>query len=201
MGIKKYLFRNPHIAELSWSLREYFTPAKSLEKQLELLREQLRNCPDWTRGHERLGNNSLTAVEKVSRAEIPRLLATVELCSQAIEVLNSEPSSQRTRNPGADRILRSAAMFYQQNHAESLELTEQLLAEYQGNLSEVLQRKLFEQAGGSAMALGMKEKAKHYFGAIPEKHRSPEALAALNYVSGEADSSEASSEYKNTSGN
>ena len=183
MGLKKYIFRNPHFAEFRWVLKEYFSPAKNLDQQLEQLREQLRICPDWTCGHERLGSSSLVAVEKASRAQLPRLLATAELCSQAIEALALQPKFQQSRNPGAALILRSAVLFYQQSHAESLEMTEKLLAEHQGLLSEIMQRKLFEQAGGSAMALGMREKAKHYFGAIPEEFRSPEALAALQYVS------------------
>lgn len=181
MGLGKYVFRSPFIVEVLWKFQNSFARGGA-NLQMKRLRKFLRMCPNWIRGHERLGYLALDTVEKAERTTANRLIATAQLSAEAIEVLGGVDGSGAASHEASSKIITSGVLFYRQSFAEALQLSEAVLAENQNSLDTCLRCRLFEQAGASALAIGLKDKSRFYFDAIPEHLRSEQATSTLQHL-------------------
>lgn len=184
----KYIFRVPLLTEVAWYLHQVRRPeetvsAEAIRSDIALVRRMLRRCPGWLSGHIKLGFLALQAYEVFPRESLPRLLATGELCAQAIDAIAlSKPIRERTSAQIQAATIRVSVLFYRKKYSECLTETERLLAEHQGAIASKQRVRLFEQAGAAALSLGYREKAHLYFSSIPPHSRTAQGSAALAYL-------------------
>ena len=164
---------------LFWAFAKSRIRSNDNLEQINCLRKLLRKNPTWIKGHLLLASCALRAFEVDARENTARHLATAKLSAQAVKVLAGEDSDEQLE---ADAVV-GMTQFYSKRYEASLVEFEKLLkTDKQVRLAKDTLVKVLECAGAAALALGDQERAEKYLSGVPEKNRSGQNEAALNYI-------------------